>query len=81
MFYTYILYSATLDCYYKGFSEDVLKRLENHLRGTHKYTSQTRDWKLVYVKDHETKTEALIEEKRLKKLNRKSLEFLIKNDK
>jgi putative endonuclease len=44
----------------------------------YKYTSQTRDWKLVYTNTFHTKKEALIEEKRLKKLNRVSIEKLIK---
>ncbi|MCT3761783.1 GIY-YIG nuclease family protein [Elizabethkingia anophelis] len=31
MYYVYILYSETKDVYYKGFSEDVERRLEYHL--------------------------------------------------
>jgi putative endonuclease len=34
-------------------------------------------WKLVYIKAMPDKTSALIEEKRIKKLNRASLEKLI----
>ena len=73
----YILYSETLDVYYKGYSSNVYQRLLSHLEGHHKFTSQVRDWKLVYVCEFSTKREALIEEKRLKKLNRKSLEKLV----
>jgi putative endonuclease len=39
------------------------------------------DWKLVYSKSFEIKREALQEEKRVKKLNRASIERLIQNDK
>ncbi len=76
-YYVYILYSEKLDVFYKGFSTDAEKRLVYHLNSDRKYTCQTRDWKIVYVKEFENKRDALIEEKRLKKLNRKSIEKLI----
>ena len=78
-YFVYILYSPSLNVYYKGFSTDVEKRLEYHLTNHSKFTSQTKDWKIVYIKEFETKQLALIEEKRLKKLNRASLEKLIAN--
>ena len=40
-------------------------------------TSQAKDWEIVYVQEFAEKAEALKEEKRLKKLNRKSIEKLI----
>ena len=76
-YYVYILYSKTLDIYYKGFSADVEKRLQFHVNSQHKFTSQTKDWEIVYVRELPSKFEALVEEKRLKKLNRKSIEKLI----
>ena len=79
MFYVYILYSEEKDIYYKGFTSDLEKRLEQHNANKSFYTSSKGLWKLVYSKSFETKTEALIEEKRLKKLNRASLERLILN--
>ena len=78
MYFVYILYSASRDVYYKGFSGNVEKRLLHHLESRGKYTSGTNDWKIVYVQEFESKSQALIEEKRLKKLNRTSLEKLIK---
>ncbi|MFN7675835.1 GIY-YIG nuclease family protein [Flavobacterium sp.] len=80
MFYVYILYSKSSNLYYKGFTTDLIKRLENHLSGKSKYTSTKTDWILVYSKEFEIKKEALIEEKRLKKLNRASIEKLISNN-
>ena len=77
-YYVYILYSASLDVYYKGFTTDVEKRLEYHLNSLHKFTSKTRDWVVVYIAEFPEKAEALKEEKRLKKLNRKSIESLIR---
>ncbi|UZT97463.1 GIY-YIG nuclease family protein [Chryseobacterium fluminis] len=78
MFCVYILYSPSRNVYYKGFSEDVEKRLGYHLNSSGKYTSGTDDWKIVYVQKFELKSAALREEKRLKKLNRASIERLIK---
>ena len=76
-FYVYILYSASLDIYYKGFSTDVEKRLEYHLNSKHKFTYKAKDWVIVYVKEFGEKSDALREEKRLKKLNCESIERLI----
>ena len=76
-FYVYILYSASLDVFYKGFSTDVEKRLEYHLNSTNKFTSKAKDWVIVYIQEFSEKTDALLEEKHLKKLNRNSIEKLI----
>ena len=73
----YILYSVSCDVYYKGFSVDVEKRLQDHLLGKSKFTSRVRDWVLLYQKTFDSKTAALIEERRLKKLNRTSIEKII----
>ena len=81
MFYIYIIYSKTSDVYYKGFSEDISQRLSYHNENKSRYTANKGPWELVYSKSFETKKEALIEELRLKKLNRKSLEALINNQK
>ncbi|WP_347050156.1 GIY-YIG nuclease family protein [Flavobacterium olei] len=80
MFYVYIIYSKTFDVYYKGFSENISQRLLYHNDNNSRYTSNKGPWELVYSKAFETKKEALIEELRLKKLNRKSLETLINKE-
>ncbi len=77
MFYVYILFSKSCNIYYKGFTADISKRLEYHNTGKSNYTSKTNDWELVYCDKFETKRDALIEEKRLKKLNKSSLEKII----
>jgi putative endonuclease len=81
MYCVYIIYSKDFDLYYKGFSESVAQRLLYHNENRSKYTSNKGPWELVYSKAFETKKEALIEELRLKKLNRKSIEVLIQNSK
>ena len=77
MYYVYIIYSKDFDLYYKGFSENILQRLLYHNENRSRYTSNKGPWELVYSKGFETKKEALTEELRLKKLNRKSIENLI----
>jgi len=77
MFYVYILYSKFFNLYYKGFTTDISLRLEYHNSGKSTYTSKTDDWVLVYCDKFEIKREALIEEKRLKKLNKASIEKII----
>lgn len=54
----------------KGFTLNIEQRLIDHLEGKSNFTSKTDDWIMVYNKSFETKKEALIEEKRLKKLNK-----------
>ena len=66
--------------YYKGSTKNPLVRLERHNNGESKYTSQKVPWKLVYVRKFESKTDALREELRLKKTNRKYLSWLISSD-
>ncbi|RXR21137.1 GIY-YIG nuclease family protein [Flavobacterium amnicola] len=77
MFYTYILYSKIKDVYYKGFTSNLESRLQKHNSGESNYTASVNDWEIVYSCTFDSKTEALKEEKRLKKLNRLSLEKLI----
>ena len=77
VFTVYILFSASSNVYYKGFTTNLVTRLEYHLSGKSPYTSKSNDWILVYSKEFETKAEALKEEKRIKKLNRLSIEKLI----
>ena len=64
-YFVYILYSLSLNVYYKGFSQNVDQRLASHLIGESFFTSRANDWLIVYKKAFETKKEALIEEKRL----------------
>jgi putative endonuclease len=76
-FYVYIIYSEKFDVYYKGFSEDLDKRLEFHNTDKSKYTSGKGPWKLVYHESFDTRTEAMRREKQLKKQNRNYLLWLI----
>lgn len=79
MYHVYILYCHAHDLYYKGYTENLSIRLIEHNEGLSRYTSGKGPWELVYQKMFETKREALIEERRIKKLNRESLKKLIEN--
>ena len=80
-YFVYILYSERSDLFYKGFTENYRRRLEEHNSGKGRYSDGKGPWTLVYLKEFCTKRDALIEERRLKRLNRKSLEKLIESSK
>ncbi len=79
-FYVYILYSKSNNIYYKGFSENPENRLIEHLEGKSQYTSQAKDWELVFVRSFESKTDALKYEKMLKRQNQNYLRWLINGE-
>lgn len=69
-YYTYILLTErnTLYC---GYTDDVEKRFEKHQRGEGaKYTHVNKPIKIVYKKEFATKSEAMKEEYRIKKLKK-----------
>jgi putative endonuclease len=76
MFYTYIIYSPAFEVYYKGVTTNPEHRLYEHNNGLSRYTTGKEPWLLMYLKQHPSKREAQIEEKRLKKLNDRSLHKL-----
>ena len=76
MYFVYILKNHQ-GLFYKGFTQNLDKRLLEHNTNLSRYTSGKSPWVLVYFKEFETKTEALKEELRLKKLNTASIERLI----
>lgn len=75
-YYAYMLLTEqnTLYC---GYTDDIEKRFEKHKQGLGaKYTRAFKPQKLVYVKEFQTKSEAMKEECRLKKLTRPQKEEL-----
>ena len=76
-FYVYILQSEVTGTYYKGFTTDIVKRLNDHNFGSTRYTSKNRPWKLVYLEELPSKREALIREKQIKQFNTVYLNRLI----
>ena len=78
-YFVYILQSEKDHSYYKGFTENISKRLFEHNNGFSRYTSKKMPWKLVYLQEFETKREALIREKQIKRFNSVYLEKLIQS--
>ena len=73
-FYVYIIYSQYVDQFYKGISSNIAQRLYEHNNNLSRHTAGKGPWKIVYLRKFSSKSEALIEERRIKQLNRKSLE-------
>lgn len=78
MFYTYILYSKTIDKFYIGASENPSERLKKHKNKHSGYTSQTSDWEIVFLKKFDSKNEAFTFERKIKQWkSRKMIRKLI----
>ena len=80
MFYTYIIYSKSKDIYYKGFSESPTQRLLDHNENKSRYTSGKGPWEFVYLQSFQTKKEALVREKKLKKYSKEQISKLIASE-
>jgi putative endonuclease len=80
-FYTYILYSQSLDVFYIGATKDIEQRLNYHNAGYEKFTSKGIPWGLLWFTSKNTRTEAFKLERKLKNLSRMRLiAFMIKYD-
>jgi putative endonuclease len=77
MYYVYMLESLADGDFYKGSTNDYLKRVQEHNRGENQFTRSKMPWRLIFVQGFETKQEALIQEKKLKKCNKIYLRWLI----
>jgi putative endonuclease len=78
MFFTYILYSATINKYYVGQTDNIENRLRSHHSGISPYTKIANDWQLVYSESFQTRKEAIQRENEIKrKKSRLYIERLI----
>lgn len=67
-YYTYIILTDK-NTFYCGYTDDVEKRFQAHLEGKGaKYTRANKPIKVVYKKEFNTKSDAMKEEARIKKL-------------
>ncbi|WP_343747641.1 GIY-YIG nuclease family protein [Fluviicola sp.] len=62
----YILYSSVKDKFYTGVSENPAERLKKHNSKNKGFTNQASDWKIVFLKPFDSKSEALAYEKQIK---------------
>lgn len=67
-YYTYIILTDK-NTFYCGYTDNVEKRFQAHLEGKGaKYTRANKPIKVVYKKEFNTKSDAMKEEARIKKL-------------
>ena len=82
MFFVYILHSPVFDKYYIGQTKDLHTRLNHHNSGLDTFTKKYIPWSILFYVTKETRTEAIILERKLKNLSRQRLqEFIMKNSK
>ena len=80
MFVVYILFSSKVDQYYVGHTQNMEDRLSRHNSGRSLSTKKGKPWNLVYTETFETRSEAMLREKAIKKMkSRTYLEQLIQN--
>ncbi|HRG59052.1 MAG TPA: GIY-YIG nuclease family protein [Bacteroidia bacterium] len=80
MFVVYILYSSFINQYYVGHTQNIEERLARHNSGSSLSTRKGRPWALVYTETFNSRSEAMIREKAIKKMkSRKYIEQFIQN--
>ncbi len=78
--YTYIIQSQTTDSFYVGSTHDPSLRLQHHNDGWTKSTKSGIPWKLVYLEEHLTKSDAIHREFEIKRMkSRVYIERLIQH--
>ena len=79
MYYVYILYSKSKDRFYKGQTSNLKGRVDRHNSGKVTSTRNAGPWILLWSSHKESRSEAMILEKKLKNLNRgRLIEFMLK---
>jgi len=73
----YIIYSPSFDRFYIGQTQDFNNRLERHNAGSETATKPYRPWEVVLTIQKDTRSEAVILERKLKNLNRERLLLFI----
>ena len=77
-FYVYILFSASQNKYYVGYSTDLEQRIRKHNAKHKGFTGKAADWVLVYSESYESKKSAMEREQKIKSWkSRKMIQQLI----
>ncbi|MEW6507224.1 MAG: GIY-YIG nuclease family protein [Bacteroidota bacterium] len=80
MYYTYILFSPSINKYYIGYTSDLTKRLDRHNSAWGRFSSSGIPWKVVYSEKFNLKSDAIKREREIKsKKSRKFIEQLIRH--
>ena len=76
-FYVYILYSKSHNRFYIGQTNSIKDRLNRHNSGIEKSTKPYIPWELIGYFEKQSRSDAMILEKKLKNLNTEDLDKLI----
>jgi putative endonuclease len=77
-FYFYIIHSIKLDQYYLGHTQDLQNRIYRHANSGSKSTKKSKDWKIVYFEEFQSRSEAVRRERQVKhKKSKKYIKWLI----
>lgn len=79
--HVYIIYSVSLDIYYKGYSLNPERRVLQHNNNESRYTKNKGPWILIYKQSYKNKKDALIRERVIKKYSKKQILQLLDSTK
>ena len=77
IYYVYILYSVCYDTYYVGQTNDIVNRLLRYHSGMEKATRPYIPWQMVCDIEKQTRSEAMILEKKLKNVSKERIRQFI----
>lgn len=77
-YFTYIIHSQALNCFYIGQTNDLDRRIFEHLSGKGKFSSRAKDWEMVFYQEFTSRSEAMNLESKIK--NRGAGRFLDDNN-
>jgi putative endonuclease len=80
MHYVYIIYSASNDVYYKGYTTQPKVRIAQHNNNEGRYTAGKGPWKLVFLQQFNNETDARKRERQLKRQHRQYLEWCVEQN-
>ena len=81
VYYVYIIYSESLDLFYKGQTSDLTDRMKRHNLKQEQATKNGAPWTIVWSTSKSSRSEAVILEQKLKNMSRKKLlDFIKKYD-
>ena len=72
-YFVYILFSESIQKFYIGQTNNIEHRLKRHNQGSEKYTSKGTPWALVWYASKESRSDAVIFERKLKNLKQSRL--------
>lgn len=78
-YFVYILQSRRNDSFYKGSTDNLIRRFEEHNEGREDATSRYMPWDLVWYTQKPNRSEAVILEMKLKNLSvKRMISFIMK---